>query len=304
MLDRTRPLLCSFLWIGEMTFRYFGKVPGLGKLIVIAVVAVALFIGLGVLSYSIDIVSRIAVTAKEIASSTILLIGYLTTVGTLILGLGLLAYLAYFRQRRTAGRTDAPAPKTTRELVQDFINRNPSLGEGWEPLARAVLPVVSGGVLKIAVCGCRGVGKTALVRALQQFFPADAAASIDCKEVRLGADRGKNREILKGIDATSLVMLVVDQDLRDYEFSAVEDALAACRPLIVVINKADEKRPEELAETVAGIKAKLDRKVSEEDIICVSADPMPVRAAGAENAAVEVAPELERLTGRLKQILK
>ncbi len=111
-------------------------------------------------------------------------------------------------------------------------------------------------------------------------------------------------------ERSDLVMFVLDGDLNAMEQTALQQALAPGRPLIVVLNKADRYTDAERDALLERITARLAGRVRPENIIAAAADPAPVRrivrtADGEEVEEQDVpAPDVERLRERLWNVLE
>lgn len=260
--------------------------------------------------------SQFALTLDDIASPTILW-AYVGAVVSLIVAVTVAAYLVYRGPRRRLRRTADPNRASADQRLdrifeeQGFEDTVP-LG-GYAPLKPgefcAPEPDPAGRTI-VALCGTRRVGKSTLIRVLEAAMPEELAARLVLRELpALGVDAEANADKLRALGAAGLVIFVVDQDLRDFEYTALRRAARARKPIVVAVNKADGFRAVELKETLAAIADKLDDVVKRDDIVAVSAAPAPAirvttKADGSEQEdEVARVPNVKALLARLERAI-
>ena len=160
---------------------------------------------------------------------------------------------------------------------------------------QAMLDKLEQGHLHIAVFGRVSVGKSALLNALlgEERFSVSAlhgetrhSDMAAWREVEAGGVylidtpginevSGEERERMAQDVAgrADLVLFVVDGDLTETEYSAIESLAARNRPLLVALNKADRYTDDELSLLLGSLREKLQGKVSPSYIVPVAARP-------------------------------
>ncbi|MEJ2406237.1 MAG: GTP-binding protein [Candidatus Thiodiazotropha sp.] len=226
------------------------------------------------------------------------------------------------------------AQDNLRELLED--ERLPAgirdtLKDDFHQL-QAMLDKLEKGHLHIAVLGRVSVGKSALLNALlgEERFSvsplhgetrhSDLAAwrEIEAAGVYLidtpGINEvsGEERErMAQDVAARAdLVLFVLDSDLTETEFKAIQHMKTQQRPLLVVLNKADRYTRNELSLLQESLYGKLRGLVGESYIVPVAAQPaeriyLQVDAAGNEQELRRRPPaDVERLTERLWMLIE
>ena len=188
------------------------------------------------------------------------------------------------------------------------------------------------GEIHIAVLGEVSVGKSSLLNALlgearfttsplhgETRAPAEArwreessggVCLLDTPGINEIGGEERERMAREVAERADLVLFVVDGDLNATEEAALREALAAGRPLLLVLNKADRYSTEERATLLARLAARVDGLLRPENIIAAAADPAPVlrivqSADGGEREERRVPPpEVEALRERLWTILE
>ena len=260
------------------------------KFIPVVAAAAAVALALAVLS-------RVMVTVDTITHPEYRL-AYVLGVGGLLGGLALFAWLK-LRPRRTRPqarqlpyhRRLTPEDRLGKLYDKHALDRIEAAAVGAET-ARGAARTRDPGRLRVTVAGVRGAGKSALVAALAQALAeptGDEPLAVELVELSgLGTDRGRNLERLAPAAVSDLAVFVVDQDFRDYEQAALEALARRQRTLLVVLNKADLMRADDLAETRAAIAAKLAGAAIGADIVTSAAAPKPtVRISEGLNGAGE-----------------
>ncbi len=124
-----------------------------------------------------------------------------------------------------------------------------------------------------------------------------------------GAERG---EMARAAAAKAdLVLFVTDSDLNETEFSALEDLAASHKPILLVLNKADLYRREELEQLLELFRGpRLAGLVDAENVMVTKADPREVEYVieavdgSTRNEWRKPAPEIENLRLRILEVLE
>ena len=90
-----------------------------------------------------------------------------------------------------------------------------------------------------------------------------------------GAQRGEMAQ--EAAKRSDLVLFVTDSDLNETEYSALTELAASHKPILLVLNKADLYRPEELDDLLTLFRgARLNDLIDSDRIVTASADPREV----------------------------
>ncbi len=123
-----------------------------------------------------------------------------------------------------------------------------------------------------------------------------------------GAQRAEMAETAAA--QADLVLFVTDSDLNDTEFSALENLVASHKPILLVLNKADLYRQEELEQLLSVFRGpRLAGMVEAENILVTQADPRDVEYIvespdGNSNSEWrKPAPEIVELRTRIVEVL-
>lgn len=277
----------------------------------IPVVAAAVAVALAMV-----VLSRVMVTVDTITHPEYRL-AYVLGVVALLGGLGTFAWVK-LRPRRTPAaarqlpyhRRLTPEDRLGKLYDKHHLDRIEATAVGAEVDRAASRPRESGR-LRVAVAGVRGAGKSALIAALAEALATPAGQeplAIELIELTgLDTDRGRNLERLAPAATSDLALFVVDQDLRDYEQAALEALARRQRNLVVVLNKIDLMRANDLAITREAIAGKLASAELEADIVTSAAAPRPtVRIsegpAGAGEEEVERQAEVSAIVAHFEAL--
>lgn len=195
----------------------------------------------------------------------------------------------------------------------------------------AMLARLEQGQLHIAAFGRVSVGKSSLLNALagsqafetgvlhgttrargQQPWREAAAHGVQLIDTPgINELSGEQREALAVEVATrsDLVLFVVDGDLTQVELEALRELAARQRPLLLVLNKADRYRADEVESLLARLREHAAGLVAPANVLAVSAQPAPERllrvdAHGHEQLETRSrAPDLDALRARVFAIL-
>ncbi|MAT69517.1 MAG: GTP-binding protein [Planctomycetaceae bacterium] len=124
-----------------------------------------------------------------------------------------------------------------------------------------------------------------------------------------GAARGEMAHA--AADQADLVLFVTDSDLNEIEYRALTELAASHKPLILVLNKSDLYRPQELEDLLAQFRGpRLAKLVSPENVVTTAADPREVEyviesANGSTRSEWrKPAPKVEELRLRILEMLQ
>jgi len=196
----------------------------------------------------------------------------------------------------------------------------------------AMLDKLKHGHLHIAAFGRVSTGKSSLLNALigeprfsvsplhgeTRRADMEAWSEIETGGVYLidtpGLDEagGEAREKLatEVANRADLVIFVLDGDITDTELAALKLLLAAGRPVLMVLNKADLYTEDETARLLASIRSKTEDLVQPEYVIAAAAEPRPqvvvttAQDGSEETATRERPPNVQTLKLRLWDILE
>ncbi|MCU7812155.1 MAG: GTP-binding protein [Candidatus Thiodiazotropha sp. (ex Notomyrtea botanica)] len=179
---------------------------------------------------------------------------------------------------------DERLPASIRDTLKDDFSQ-----------VQAMLDKLEKGHLHIAVFGRVSVGKSALLNALlgEERFSVSAlhgetrhsdmaawqeveAAGvylIDTPGINEVSGEARERMAQDVAGRADLVLFVVDSDLTQAEFKAIESLRERTRPLLVALNKSDRYTNEELALLLDSLRQKLEDTVSPAYIVPVAARP-------------------------------
>ena len=225
-----------------------------------------------------------------------------------------------------------------RQSLADLINdrRLPSgiresLSHDYQ-LVERMLEKLQHGHLHIAVFGRVSTGKSSLLNALigqtlfavsplhgetresamEQWSEVDVGGVFLIDTPGLDEAGGEQREAMARdvAERSDLVLFVLDGDLTETERDALKALVAAGRPVLVVLNKADLYTESERAALLASLLKKTEGLVSPQDVITVTAAPrsetvVQIAEDGSEVATERPrAPDIDALRLRLWDIVE
>jgi small GTP-binding protein len=211
-------------------------------------------------------------------------------------------------------------PEVRAELAEDF-------GQ-----VQAMLDKLEHGHIHIAVLGRVSVGKSSLLNALigeQRFSTSalhgetrqhamthwDEQASgslylIDTPGINEIDGEARERMAREVSGRSDLVLFVIDGDMTDSEYRALQGLARAHRPLLLVLNKCDRYTAAQRAQLRNSLLARLQDHIPPENLVEVSADPAPriyitTDAEGRETECARAAPpDVLALKERIWEILE
>lgn len=124
-----------------------------------------------------------------------------------------------------------------------------------------------------------------------------------------GAKRGEMAHA--AAEQADLVLFVTDSDLNEIEYRALTELAASHKPLILVLNKSDLYRPQELEDLLAQFRGpRLAKLVGPENIVTAAADPREVEYViessdgSTRSEWRKPAPKIEELRLRILEMLQ
>ena len=187
------------------------------------------------------------------------------------------------------------------------------------------------GILKIAVFGRVGVGKSSLLNALlgEEHFRTDVAHGctrhqeqapwprpvpglqqlllVDTPGIDEIAAAGRQRLASRVAAGSDLVLMVLDGDLSSPELEALQVLQASGKPLLLVANRSDRWGPEQRRELEQAIRRRAgsESQPSELTLVWVAAAPrQPRPLADGRVRSVRTAPDVEALEAHLLPLLE
>ncbi len=211
-------------------------------------------------------------------------------------------------------------PEARADLAEDFTQ------------VQAMLDKLEHGHLHIAVLGRVSVGKSSLLNALigeQRFSTSALHGETKQSEMALWDEQesgslflidtpgineidGESRERMarEVSQRSDLVLFVIDGDMTDTEYVALQGLAREHRPLLVVMNKYDRYSAQQRADLRSSLLVRLQSFIPPENLVEVSAMPPPkiyieVDADGRETESERpVPPDVAALKERIWEILE
>jgi hypothetical protein len=211
-------------------------------------------------------------------------------------------------------------PAARAELADDFRQ------------VQAMLDKLEHGHIHIAVLGRVSVGKSSVLNALigERRFSTSALHGetkhsemahwdeqesgslflIDTPGINEIDGESRERMAREVSQRSDLVLFVIDGDMTDSEYNALQGLAREHRPLLLVLNKCDRYTAAQRKELRASLLARLQRIIAPENLVEVAADPAPrtyieVGADGRETESERpTPPDVSALKDRVWEILE
>jgi small GTP-binding protein len=295
----------------------------------------ALVLALGAVLVVTDSVLRlynaIAVFSPLLAN---FVLGLLLVLVLVALGFGGYYLWLFLRPRRRRRRPSAPrrpvdaasanlqALEQQVDQIQDQVARA-ALQEKSARLQQAMAqPHIS-----VALFGVGSAGKTSIINALLQDSVGEVGAAMGTTQTRHAyewqlpdidqtltlidtpglAEAGVSgtlreqaaREIAAEAD---LILFVIDDDLRQAEYTVLQALLAMGKRAMVVLNKADRYPQGDLDALLQRLRSRVVPPLSEDDVVAIAANPQPVQTE--TGGWLRMHPNLMPLLARMADILR
>lgn len=154
--------------------------------------------------------------------------------------------------------------------------------------------------IKLAVTGGKSVGKTTLIKVLQQNF-----ASVEFKETApLFVEAGEKSENEAEVNQSDFVLFLTNGDLTDSEFQSLQQLKAGNQSAMLVFNKQDQYLPDERQSVLLSLKQRMQGNV-----VATAVSPLPIKVRKhQEDGSVQEwmeqpAPDIQQLTQQLNEIV-
>ncbi|BAZ16296.1 hypothetical protein NIES4071_81720 [Calothrix sp. NIES-4071] len=158
--------------------------------------------------------------------------------------------------------------------------------------------------IQLAVTGGKSVGKSTLIKTLQQNASSLPVATLkETAPLFIGASNTDN-EVIADTVTSDYVLFVTNGDLTDTEYQTLTELNATPGRVMVVFNKQDQYIPDERESIVSSLKQRLQCSVT-----ATSASPVPIKvrkhnADGTTSEWMEQsAPDIQQLTTQLSQVI-
>ncbi|MFQ4137173.1 YcjF family protein [Nodosilinea sp. PGN35] len=294
-----------------------------------------ILVGLGALLLLADALLRLynllALVSPLLAQVTV---GIVAAVGLGAAGFGIYRLWPFLRPRRRRRQVQAPrrsedaaavnllAIQRQVEQIQDHVAR-----QALQQKALDLQAASTARPLTIAVFGVGSAGKTALINGLlgeplgavgaamgttqePQSYPwafpnsPKVLQMIDTPGIAEAGVAGTEREATARQIATAadLILFVVDDDLRQAEFTVLSTLMEMGKRVLVVLNKADRYVEADLDALLDHLRSRLVPPLSADDVVAVAALPQPLPRVG--GGWLQMQPNLLPLQTRLADLLR
>ena len=297
-------------------------------------VALILLLGMGL--WFVDALSRLY---TRIAAWSPLLANWvlIILVALILAAIGGLVYYSYLflRPKRPRSRPVNP-PRTKPEAAEASLKAiHQQVAEIQDEVARQALlqrsrRLAAGyeqGMIRLVVFGTGSAGKTSLVNALVGQMVGAVSAPLgttnqgetyrlnlpniawqlwitDTPGLLEAGEGGAERAAIAKQLATDadLLLFVIDNDLTQSDFQALQTLVTMGKRSLLVLNKRDRYLDAELEQLLARLRSRLSGLVAPVDIVAIAACPQPIQIESGDWFQSE--PELWPLIDRLTQVLR
>lgn len=207
--------------------------------------------------------------------------------------------------RATVESTLVKAEAVINQLAKEAENHQ-ALATLREQIAQLLLEL-DRQEIKLAVTGGKSVGKTNLIRVLEQNVETLSATSLHFQETLplfVEASETSDADVLTQTQKSDLVLFLINGDVTDSEFQILQQLKAANQYTILVFNKQDQYLPDERESVLQSLKQRMPFPV-----ISTAASPNPIKVRQhQEDSSVQEwlevpAPDIQQLTQQLAEIL-
>ncbi|MEB3269487.1 MAG: GTP-binding protein [Leptolyngbya sp.] len=300
-----------------------------------AAIALGILLALGMGLWLVDFILR--VQAALALLSPWLARGFLILV--MVAAIAAIGAAIYYGRLFLRPRRDRPAPTlpsdtvaaaaTALTAVEQQVNQiqDQVARQALAAKAQALAASLAQRDIRVVVFGVGSVGKTALVNRLLGQAVGAVAAPLGSTTVaatyplRLpGLEQtlwltdtpglleasaegpGREAQVRELATAADVLLFVIDNDLRQSEYTVARSLLAMGKRLLVVLNKADLYPEADLAAILERVRSRFADCLDPQDVVDVAADPQPVVLAAGGTAQME--PDLWPLEQRLTAVLR
>lgn len=207
--------------------------------------------------------------------------------------------------RATVEGTIAKAEAVVNQLAQEAENHQ-ALATLREQVAHLAAELDRQEMIA-AVTGGKSVGKTTLIKVLEQNVQMLPATSVQFQETPpLFVEAAENSDcaVLAEANKSDVVLFLTNGDLTDSEFQSLQQLKAANQSTILVFNKQDQYLPEERVCVLQSLKHRVSSIV-----VATAASPSPIKVRkhqqdGSVQESLEVlAPDIQQLTSVLGEMV-
>lgn len=293
-----------------------------------------LLVGLGALLLLADSLLRLytllALVSPLLARATLALVIIL---GSTSLGIIIYRLSPFLRPRRhrplqaprhaeAAATVNLLAVQRQVEQIQDHVAR-----QALQQKALSLQAELTNRPLTIAVFGVGSAGKTALINGLLGQSVGEIGAAMGTTQVQHAytwtiPNSARNIQIIdtpgiaevgiagtereakarKTAAAADLVIFVLDDDLRQAEYTVLKTLIDIGKRVLVVLNKADRYDEDDLDALLDRLRSRLVPPLSPDDVLAVAALPQPLPQIG--GGWLQMQPNLLPLQTRLSDLLR
>jgi uncharacterized protein len=239
-----------------------------------------------------------------------------------LLGLGGIVLTAWRRSPAAPPRRPQPATsltaiqqtltETEQVLLQLQSEADSSAALGpWTDQISSVRAALTRQTAQLTLLGGKSVGKTTLLHLLTQAWSPEShgiKTLVEGPSLFTGAAT-PSAAIAKQGQAADLVLFLVQADLTQPEYQALQELVAQGQRTLVVFNKQDQYLPAERSLLLQQIQHRLQGLVAASDIVAIAAQPKPIQVRrhqgdGTIQESLETpSPQIEALTRHLEQVL-
>ncbi|ARV60017.1 hypothetical protein BZZ01_16530 [Nostocales cyanobacterium HT-58-2] len=207
--------------------------------------------------------------------------------------------------RATVEGTIAKAEAVVNQLAQE-VEDHQALATLREQVTQLLIELDRQKMIA-SVTGGKSVGKTTLIKVLEQNLETGNFASLQFQETSplfVEADETSDANVLAKANKSDIVLFLTNGDLTDSEFQTLQKFKAANQNTILVFNKQDQYLPDERVSILQSLKQRMSSIV-----VATAASPSPIKVRKhKEDGAVQewmeqLAPDIQQLTQQLGEML-
>jgi uncharacterized protein len=155
--------------------------------------------------------------------------------------------------------------------VQKFWRRP----DGYETRLAEIEKSLSRQVLELQIAGTRAVGKTTL----RQLLAQQDSATFQQQWSFSDAEQWVSDALPcpKALQQTDVVLFVVQGDLTQQEWTALQDLNSQHKHIVLVLNKQDRYLPDRAKLVLEQLKLRVKGVVAAEDVVAIATSPQPIK---------------------------